>query len=128
MAKFNPSVLDYLGKLGNGVLVLISIVYQEKYYEATFFYTADQMLLTISEELESDLGYDIKQDPEYMKLIEDIIKRVTPFNEMINRIDPIDFSKWTKELEEEFEDQSEVEYLSDNKIEKDQNNESSSSS
>ena len=37
MDKFKISILEYLGKLEQGVLVLLSIVYNNQYYEATFF-------------------------------------------------------------------------------------------
>ena len=111
MDKFKVSILDYLGKIDTGVLALISIVYQEEYHEATFFYTQEQMVLTISEDLESKLGYPITEDPEYSKLISEIIKRVIPYTEIYNRIDDVDFSKWSNFIEEEVDDQSEVEYL-----------------
>ena len=111
MDKFKVSILDYLGKIDPGVLALISIVYQEEYHEATFFYTQEQMVLTISEDLESKLGYPITEDPEYSKLISEIIKRVIPYTEIYNRIDDVDFSKWSNFIEEEVDDQSEVEYL-----------------
>lgn len=125
MAKFNPSIIDYLGKLDFGVLVLISIVYNQEYFEATFFYTEEQMVLTISEDLEEKIGGDIKQDPEYPELLKDILKRLIPFNEIYNRLDDIDFSKWTSFVEDIPEDQSEVEYLDEVK-EEDQNKSSSS--
>ena len=32
-----PSILEYIGTIENGVLVLISILYNEKYYEGTFY-------------------------------------------------------------------------------------------
>lgn len=116
MDKFKVSILDYLGKIDPGVLALISIIYQEEYHEATFFYTQEQMVLTISEDLESKLGYPITQDPEYSKLISEIIKRVIPYSEIYNRIDDVDFSKWSNLIDEEADDQSEVEYLDETQI------------
>ena len=41
MDKFQVSILEYLGKLENGVLILLSIVYDDAYYEATYFYTSE---------------------------------------------------------------------------------------
>ena len=117
MAKFNPSIIDYLGKLDDGVLVLISIVYQQQYHEATFYYTQEQMVLTISEELESEIGHDIKQDEEYADLLKEILKRIIPHNEIFSRLDPVDFSKWTSLVDDIPENQSEVEYLDDIKSE-----------
>ena len=56
MDKFDVSVLEYLGKVDGGILVLLSIVYQKQYYEATFFYNEQDILLTISEDLEQVTG------------------------------------------------------------------------
>lgn len=94
MNKFQVSILEYLGKLENGIMVLLSVVYNEKYYEATYFYTDEQLVLTVSEELENDLEHKITEDDEYKSLISSIIKKVVPYNEMYNRLDEIDFSRW----------------------------------
>ena len=124
MAKFNPSVLEYLGKLDIGILVLVSIVYDNRYYESTFFYTHNQMLLTAPEDLEETLGHPIKDDPNYTELISDILKRVIPFHEMYNRLDEINFSKWSSVTHAPLVNNQEVEYLDD--IVEDQNGGSSS--
>lgn len=101
MDKFQPSILEYLGKLENGVMVLMSIVYNDEYYEATYFYTDSQIVLTVEEKLEQDLGYKITEDEEYPKLISNIIKKVVPYKEIYNRMDDMDFSRWIIEKENE---------------------------
>lgn len=101
--KFDISILEYLGKIENGILVLLSFVYNDKYYESTYFYTNDKIVLTISEDLESDLGHKIQEDPDYPEVIKKIIKKVVPHNEMIKRIDEIDFSRWIQ-IEDEIND------------------------
>lgn len=123
MTKFNTSILEYLGQLDIGILVLVSIIYENQYYEATFFYTKDQMVLTISEDLELVLGHPISEDPEYATLLSEILKRLIPFDEMYTRLDEVDFSKWV-EYDEPESNNDEVEYL-DIKNE-DQNGDSSS--
>jgi hypothetical protein len=85
--KFSVSILEYLGKVDNAILVLLSIIYNEKYYEATFLYNKEDILLTASEELEQDLGYKITEDSEYVDLLRNILKQIVPYNELINRID-----------------------------------------
>jgi hypothetical protein len=81
------------------------------------------MVLTISEDLEEVIGHTIDKDPEYADLLSDILKRLIPFNEMYNRLDDVDFSKWV-EYDEPESNNDEVEYL-DIK-EEDQNGDSSS--
>jgi hypothetical protein len=55
------------------------------------------MILTISEELEDIVG-DITQHQLYPQLLRDILKRIVPYNEIINSIDEIDFSRWVSPL------------------------------
>jgi hypothetical protein len=95
MDKFDVSILEYLGKVDGGILVLLSIVYQTKYYEATFFYNEKDILLTISEDLEQITG-DIKQNLQYTTILKDILKKIVPFKEMYDRIDDVNFSRWVE--------------------------------
>lgn len=95
MDDFKPSVLEYLGKVENGILVLLAITYSGNYYESTFFYNEKDLILTISTDLEEIIG-DITKHPQYPKLIQDILKLVVPYSEMIDKIDPVDFSRWVK--------------------------------
>jgi hypothetical protein len=103
--KFEFSVLEYLGKVDDGVLVLLSVIHENKYYESTFFYDNTNILLTIPEDLEKIVG-DIKLHPDYMNCLTDILKRVIPYNEIFDRIDPVNFSRW---VEIEIEQPEEVE-------------------
>lgn len=95
MKTFEFSVLEYLGKVNDGVLVLLSVMYEKRYFEATFFYDDRNIILTITDELESFVG-DIKGHPEYFDCLRDILKRVVPYNEMYERIDPVDFARWVE--------------------------------
>jgi hypothetical protein len=97
MAKFKVSILEYLGKLDIGVMSLVSIVYNDKYYEATYFYTDERLVLTVQEELEIDLGHRISDDENYADLIREIISKVVPYGEIYGRLDEIDFNRWSIE-------------------------------
>jgi hypothetical protein len=113
MDKFEVSIIEYLGKVDSGILVLLGITYQSKYYEATFYYNDKDILLTISQELEEITG-DIKEHSEYANILMDILKKVIPFNEMYDRIDDVNFSRWVEgviqveEGEAEEVDESEI--------------------
>jgi hypothetical protein len=105
MDDFQISILEYLGKVEDGILVLLSVTYQKQYYEATFFYNHQDILLTISEELESLIG-DIKQHKLYPDILRDILKKIVPFQEINERLDKVDFSRWVQpiiELESSFQ-------------------------
>lgn len=87
--EFSVSILDYLGKINKGVLVLASIVYKGKYYEATFYYNNEDILLTPSDNLEKALETKIENHPDYIELLKDILKKVAPYNEVLNQLKTI---------------------------------------
>jgi hypothetical protein len=95
MDKIDVSIVEYLGKLDIGVLVLISLVYRQTYFEGTFFYTDKDVVLTISEELEEIIG-DIKLHHSYQSIVKELIKKVVPYQEIYDRIDKVDFSKFVQ--------------------------------
>jgi hypothetical protein len=85
--EFNATVLDYLGRFEDGVLVLVSIHYDGLYYDATYFYNDTHLVLTPCDELEEHLGSDITSDPGYPDLIRLLLKKTIPYGEIINRLD-----------------------------------------
>jgi len=64
-------------------------MYKGKYYEGTFFYTAEDILLTISKPLEEELGHKIEDTPEYVDILRVILKKITPYNEIIKQLKAI---------------------------------------
>ena len=83
------SILDYVGKYNNGVLVSIGLIYEQIYYDAHVWYGEKNILLDISEELETKLGYPIEEYPNYVQLMEEILNKLVPYSEMINRLDDL---------------------------------------
>jgi hypothetical protein len=79
-------ILDYLGKYEGGVIVLLSISYDEEWYESTFYYKEDLVALTPDEKLEEKLGCQIEDWEGYAQLMLDIIKRLVPYDEIINQV------------------------------------------
>ena len=84
-------IIEYLGKFEDGVLVLISLNYEDNYYDTTFYYKENFVTLTIDEDLEQVIG-QIEFWTGYNNLVLDIMKKVIPYNEIITRLDEIDFS------------------------------------
>lgn len=82
-------IIEYLGKFEDGVLALISLNYENEYYDATFFYKEDFVTLTIDEKLEEIIG-EIEEWPGYNNLVLNIMKKVVPYEEIITRLDPVD--------------------------------------
>jgi hypothetical protein len=90
--EIKVSILDYLGKIEKGILVLVSFVYQGKYYEGMFFYTDEQILLSVEDDFEKIIGCKIDEHKEYKEILKYLINNVVPWNEMITRIDELDLS------------------------------------
>jgi hypothetical protein len=106
--KFEPSILEYLGQVEGGILVLISITYKSKYYEGTFFYNDKDILLTVEDQLEKDIEISIKEHSLYPDLLRNILSRIVPYHEMITRIDPVNFSRWVKGIIEVQNEQAQL--------------------
>ena len=95
MEKIDVDILEYLGRFENGVLVLVGLLYKSKYYESTFFYTSNEMVLTIPEDLEDQIG-DIKKHPHYPEILLKILKKVVPHKEIYGNLDKVDLGKWVE--------------------------------
>lgn len=94
LPEIKIDILDYLGKHEGGILTLISIGYEGDYYEATFFYTKDTLALTVEEPLEEKLGCLIEDWVGYNQLMFDIVKRVVPYDEIVNITNDFDPTKY----------------------------------
>jgi hypothetical protein len=82
-------IIEYLGKFEDGVLALISLNYEDEYYDATFFYKENFVTLTIDEKLEEIIG-EVEEWSGYNNLVLELMKRVVPYDEIITRLDKVD--------------------------------------
>lgn len=95
-------IIDYMGKFEDGVMVMLDLKYNNKHYNGTFFYTEDTIALTTDSELEQELRCDIEDYPGYKQLVFDILKRVIPYNEIINSIDKIDLTNYIEMTDDDY--------------------------
>ena len=98
--EIKVSILDYIGKIEEGILVLVSFVLREKYYEGMFVYTNDQILLTVDDALEQVIECKIEDYKDYQDILRFLIRNVVPWSEMITRIDDVDFSVFEPQTSE----------------------------
>lgn len=91
MDKITADIIDYLGKYDNGVLVLLSLNHNGKFSEATIYYSDKVLALTVDESVEKKLNCPIELWHGYKDLVVSILKRVVPYNQIINRLDEISF-------------------------------------
>jgi hypothetical protein len=87
--EITASILDYLGKYENGILVSVGLMYKEKFYNSIFYYTENQMIINVEEKMTKDMGYEIEQHKDYLLLLKSIIEKCEPFEEVIEQLDEI---------------------------------------
>ena len=92
--ELKADVVDYMGKMENGVLVLLSINCGGKFTEGTIFYTPENFVITVSEEVEKAIGSPIEIWPGYVDFAAAILKKLIPCEELLTRMDEVDFSKY----------------------------------
>ena len=95
--KITADIVDYLGKFDNGVLVLLSLNCNDSFTEATLYYSDKILVLTVDESVEKEIKSPSELWPGYRELLISILKRVVPYNEIINRLDDIDISKYSND-------------------------------
>lgn len=100
--EIKADIVDYMGKYENGVLVLINLSLEGKFYEGTIFYSDKEIVLTPDSSIEEKLGSEIELWDGYKDLLESILKRLIPYEEISKRIDEVDFEKYVSYYEEDF--------------------------
>lgn len=105
--KISVDVIDYLGNFEDGIFVLISLGYEEEFYDATFYYKEELVALTPDDELEEKLGCQIEDWEEYAILMFNIIDKVIPYKKALNIVgdfDPAKYNLYKDETTNELED------------------------
>ena len=92
--EIKADIVDYMGKYSDGVLVLLSVMCDGDYSEATLFYNENDILLTVDRSVEDKIGCMIEQWTGYRKLLESIFVRLVPVAEIRGRIDVVDFGDY----------------------------------
>lgn len=92
-------ILEYLGKHDGGVIVMLTIFYDNEYYDATFFYNKDFLALTPDESFEQKIGCQIEDWEKYIDLVYLIIDKIVPYEEIINIVSDFDPKKYNLYLD-----------------------------
>jgi len=100
--KINADIIDYMGKYNNGVLVLISLSLENKFYEGTIFYSDSDIVLTVDENIEDILETKIEYWNGYKELLESILKKLIPYQEISSRLDDVNFEDYISFYEDDF--------------------------
>tara|TARA_R110000772_G_scaffold2410_1_gene8275 strand:- start:6719 stop:7054 length:336 start_codon:yes stop_codon:yes gene_type:complete len=82
-------IKDYLGRVGPGVTIILSILYKEKIYEAMYWYTEEYHLLQFPEEIEKDFGNKIEEHEEYDNIMSHLLTVQADYLETAKKLDDI---------------------------------------
>jgi hypothetical protein len=99
--KIKADIVDYMGKYETGVLVLINVGVDDKFYEGTLFYSDKDIVLTVDDSIEEKLGSQIELWYGYKDLLQSILSKLIPYDEISKRIDEVDFEKYISYYEED---------------------------
>jgi hypothetical protein len=100
--KIKADIVDYMGRYETGILVLINVGVDDKFYEGTIFYSDKDIVLTVDNSIEEKLGSEIELWDGYKDLLESILSKLIPYEEISKRIDDVDFEKYVSFYEEDF--------------------------
>ena len=87
--EITASILDYIGKYDDGILVSIGLMYKSKYYDAIFFYTVNKMLITVEQSMINDMKCQLEQHPDYVELMKSIILKCEPFDSVVDQLEDV---------------------------------------
>ena len=99
--KIKADIVDYMGRYETGVLVLINIGVDDNFYEGTLFYSDKDIVLTVDNSIEEKLGSEIELWDGYKDLLESILSKLIPYDEISKRIDNVDFEKYVSYYEDD---------------------------
>lgn len=100
--KIKADIVDYMGKYETGVLVLINVSVDDKFYEGTLFYSDKDIVLTVDNSIEEKLGCEIELWDGYKDLLESILTKLVPYEEISKRVDEVNFEKYVSFYESDF--------------------------
>ena len=92
--NINIDIVDYMGKFKEGVFVMLSVNYNNEFYEGTLFYTETDVRLTVDSRIEESLGCTIENWDGYMDLLEKTLRKCVPYSEIISRLDEVNFDDY----------------------------------
>ncbi|CAG7580963.1 MAG: hypothetical protein SLAVMIC_00616 [uncultured marine phage] len=84
--NLNVSITNYLGQLEEGVVVLLSVKYNDNIYEATYWYDSTYKVLTLEEKLENEIEGEIEGHDQLMEFLDE---NTSDFDEIYSTLDPI---------------------------------------
>lgn len=92
--NLNVDITNYMGKLDDGILILININFDKKFYEGVFFYSDNDLHITVDDLLEEKIGVEIENWNRYKELLECVLKKLVPCSEIYDTLDYVNFENY----------------------------------
>lgn len=83
--NLNITIKDYIGLIDNGISVILSIKYNENFYEGLYWYDYSNKILTIEDSLEEEIG-PIISNIEYDNIMNYLISEVPPYESLRDKL------------------------------------------
>lgn len=85
------SIKSYLGKIEGGILVLLSIKYDNKIFETTYWYTEKLDVVTFDKDLKSLIGdFEKLSDKNKKSIISFLRNNTSEYNDIIKDLNPLE--------------------------------------
>ncbi len=92
--EIKADVIDYLGKMDEGVVVSIGVLLDEIYYNGILFYSNNNILLSMNDEFEEKINSPVELWENYKLLLELIFSKLENPSIIINSLKEFDINKY----------------------------------
>lgn len=82
-------IKDYVGRIGPGITVILSVIYKSKIYEAMYWYTDNYNLLQFPDIIEEDMGCVIENYKEYDNIMKYLLSVESDYKETAHELNDI---------------------------------------
>lgn len=82
-------IKEYLGRIGTGVVVMLSIIYDESIYEGVYWYNNDLAILHFPIELEELMGQSIESYEYYDEIMAHILNERSLYSDIVPKMEDI---------------------------------------
>jgi hypothetical protein len=75
--NLNVDILNYTGKLDDGIVVSIGVLLDDIYYSGILFYSESDILISMNDEFEIKIGSPVESWDNYKTLLDVIFSKKT---------------------------------------------------
>jgi hypothetical protein len=83
-------ILNVLGRYSNGILILIGLTVDNKFYNAIFFYNHEEVFIEVEDDFLNNVGI-IEEHIDYENVIQDLLSKSPPYEDILD-IEEIDIN------------------------------------